>query len=151
MASTSLSFSTSSNQGALLYLHDPASSRLVKTNSTFPKYMYKHYDRWHTLATSKGLIDSTEDLYLVRGYMKTTQWAVFAFTQGSKTQEFTIQARASNFATAEFNLSESLKLNSFCDHRIGPASSLKSSDPVCHLMLSLCEILILLDVLSLAI
>lgn len=139
-ASAALSFTTQSNQGALLYLQDPARAELVETNTAFPKYMHKHYDRW-LAHMAKYDLGTESDLFLVRGYVKTTQWAVFAYTEGSGSQEFFLNAKAANLATAQFKFSDAMSFPGYWESNVGPSNVLvtESADLVSHCMLNFCS------------
>ncbi|KAL4245182.1 hypothetical protein ABKN59_009891 [Abortiporus biennis] len=79
---TSVDFSCSSEQGALLAMPYHASSRAVRPNREFIDYFKKNHELWFDdVINNWGLDVKPEDLILVRGYVKTTEFSLAAVCQ----------------------------------------------------------------------
>lgn len=115
-------FSCNAEQGALLLLKDHATAQQIHPSSPhFINYMRKNYQNWCKFARdTRGLALEPEQLVLVRGWVKTTEWAVAAFLHGGSEQELSFQAEAGSFAKAKFSVAVSQNHSSSVLHRSGP-------------------------------
>ncbi|KAF7797953.1 hypothetical protein EIP86_009160 [Pleurotus ostreatoroseus] len=112
LASASIKFidvEGSAHQGAILQLKDHARGACVVQNKFFPNYMKEHHRNWATFAEQQlGLTHQPEDLVLVRGWVKTSEWAVAAFKSKGRASGATISASFTPALSAgfEFKVSE---------------------------------------------
>ncbi|OCH93175.1 hypothetical protein OBBRIDRAFT_832829 [Obba rivulosa] len=70
-------------QGAALLLDDDAERKEIKPNRRMPKYMADHIQRWLDLINEIGLDIAAEDIYFVRGFVKSRTWATMTFQNAS--------------------------------------------------------------------
>ncbi|KAI0086257.1 hypothetical protein BDY19DRAFT_370479 [Irpex rosettiformis] len=120
-------FSCSHDQGALLILKSPASQEVVHPNRAFRDYMRKHHDSWYDFARRRGLDIQPGHIILVRGWVKTSEWAVAAFTDSGKNHEVNFEADAGPFAKASFSVSYSSAVSMSVEHRTGPTKNVKET------------------------
>lgn len=113
-------FSCAQDQGALLILKAPASQEVVHPNRAFQDYMRAHHDTWCEFAKARGLDIEPDHIILVRGWVKTTEWAVAAFTDSGSNHEVNFDAQAGPFAKASFSVSYSSAVSMSIEHRTGP-------------------------------
>ncbi|EMD31516.1 hypothetical protein CERSUDRAFT_119735 [Gelatoporia subvermispora B] len=70
----------SGEQGAMLITTDDAERREVQPNLCMPSYMRRNYQHWLHLARDvRGHDLKLDEIYFVRGTVKTSTWAVTAF------------------------------------------------------------------------
>ncbi|EMD38733.1 hypothetical protein CERSUDRAFT_92769 [Gelatoporia subvermispora B] len=74
----------SHDEGALLVLKDDAERREVRPNEWMKRYVYKHYEDWQSYAETVHGLHKSQDLYFVRGFVKTKEWLVASFQEGSQ-------------------------------------------------------------------
>lgn len=115
-------FTCNEDQGALLLLKDHATTQEIHPSSPhFIEYMRKHYLDWCRFAREKrGLALEPEELVFVRGWVKTTEWAVAAFLDRGCEQELSFEAEAGSFAKAKFSIATSHQQSTSVMHRTGP-------------------------------
>lgn len=65
-----------------------ATQDIVLPNTTFPEYMLAHYDSWYKLARERGHSIGPEDLIMVNGTVKASDWTVSAFSDKGKHHSF---------------------------------------------------------------
>jgi hypothetical protein len=118
-------FSCAHDHGALLILKSPASQEVVHPNRAFRDYMRLHHDAWYEFSRARGLDIQPEHIILVRGWVKTSDWAVAAFTDSAKNHEVHFEALAEPFAKASFSVSYSSAVSMSVEHRAGPARTSK--------------------------
>ncbi|OCH86479.1 hypothetical protein OBBRIDRAFT_783187 [Obba rivulosa] len=74
----------SRDQGAMLIMSDDAERREVHPNLCMPQYMRKDYQHWLRLARDvRGHDLKQDEIYFIRGTVKTSTWAVAAFHQST--------------------------------------------------------------------
>ena len=81
-----------------------ATKEQVHPNTIFPSYMRRQYESWHAFATDGkhfALDLKPEDIIFVRGWVKSTEWAVAAFLDKGTAHELSIQAGIGSYAHAE--------------------------------------------------
>jgi len=78
-------------QGALAILDTPGKRELVQQTRRMAKYMKDNIETWHRWAISNdvGLDVAIEDILFVRGWIKTSCWAVVAFCDDSRHTKLT--------------------------------------------------------------
>lgn len=82
--------------------------------------MQKHHSSWCEFAFNQyGLTLKPEEIVLVRGWVKTSDWAVAAFLDRGTAHEVSFQADAGPFANAKFSVSRSGVTSSSVQHRTG--------------------------------
>ncbi|KAL4245168.1 hypothetical protein ABKN59_009889 [Abortiporus biennis] len=78
----SVDFSCSSEQGAILVMPYYASSRAVRPNREFIEYFKRNKASWYDTAVNNWSLDvQPEDLILIRGWIKTTEFSLAAIAQ----------------------------------------------------------------------
>lgn len=63
--------------------------------------MRTHHESWYNFARDQGLDLRPDDIILVTGFVKTSEWALTAFDKGSKGHEFSVHATVGEFASAK--------------------------------------------------
>jgi hypothetical protein len=89
-------------------------------NTMFRPYMSKHYRSWHEFALSKGLALEETDLVLISSFVKTSQWAIAAFSHPKRSHQISFNASLSPFVAAEFGISFGEETGGFIPQRRGP-------------------------------
>ncbi|PSR75640.1 hypothetical protein PHLCEN_2v8931 [Hermanssonia centrifuga] len=78
------SFTCSDEEGAMLLLKSSARSDSLCPNEVLSQYMKKHHQDWYELAKSRYHWScKPEDIILVNGWIKISQWTVAAFKNNS--------------------------------------------------------------------
>ncbi|KAI0685048.1 hypothetical protein BC835DRAFT_1291221 [Cytidiella melzeri] len=134
-------FSCAHDQGALLILKSPASQEVVHPNCAFRDYMRLHHDTWCEFARARGLDIEPDHIILVRGWVKTSEWAVAAFTDSGKNHEVHFDAQAGPFAKASFSVSYSSAVSTSVEHRTGPVKGSLSAGTECPMPQDQCVFL----------
>lgn len=139
----SYKFNCSGKQGAVVVLGDWGIMSHALKNSVFRPYMSKHHSSWHQFATSKGLAVEETDLVLISSFVKTSQWALAAFSSQKKSVEVSFNASIGPFASAQFGLSYGEGESGSIPQRRGPrmhttGSEANSADSVAPLLPNQC-------------
>lgn len=108
-----------------MILKAPASQEVVHPNRAFRDYMRRYHDSWCNFAGARGLEIQPDHIILVRGWVKTTDWAVAAFTDSGKNHEVNFDVQAGPFAKASFAVSYSSEISMSVEHRMGPVRQVK--------------------------
>ncbi|EED83585.1 predicted protein [Postia placenta Mad-698-R] len=113
------------DQGALLLLETPAiREQLIKLRK-LKNYFSKNISNWHTFAAEElGLDKKPEDIIFVRGWVKTTRWAMAVFTNQAKSAKISFEGDFALPAPASFSLSVSEHIAPHFDCRSGPRDRL---------------------------
>ena len=131
-ASLSYNFRCSESTGGLLILRDGGDKTSVPSAQTITQYIRQHHDSWYTFATDPvkyGLECKPEDIIMVRGFVKTSAWAVAAFPDGGSSQrEVAFSGTAGPFADAGFHFAKQQQRQVAFEHRVGPSRG-KSRPP----------------------
>ncbi|KAI0343808.1 hypothetical protein BDW22DRAFT_1304140, partial [Trametopsis cervina] len=115
-----LRFACSRDRGGLLVLNDAASQEIFQPYyQAVIDYMLQYHDSWYEFALRKGLQIPREEIIMVRGHVKTSQWAVAAFVDASRNQEIVFQAQAGPLATLSLAVARSDEHSMSVDHRSG--------------------------------
>ncbi|OCH91404.1 hypothetical protein OBBRIDRAFT_887012 [Obba rivulosa] len=117
-ANGGFSFSYKGGKGVILVLPDSATKKEVQNTLHVESYMRQHHEAWHKFAREEyGRNLEREELVLVRGWVKTTRWAVTIFDESDPSGTL-------NFNVGLPTASDSLELSTSHDHpyvqRIGP-------------------------------
>jgi len=109
-------------QGALAILDTPGKRELVQQTRRMAKYMKENIDTWHRWANSDdvGLSVAIEDILFVRGWVKTSRWAVVAFFGNSKHARLTFNGDLGLPVSAAFRIETQRETAASCIPRIGP-------------------------------
>ncbi|OCH93067.1 hypothetical protein OBBRIDRAFT_381083 [Obba rivulosa] len=84
-AQGSFTIDRSKEQGAMLFLHDDGERREIHDNDLMPQYMLDHYQHWIHLANEIiHLKLDVDELYFVRGFVKSKSWAIMAFEKANR-------------------------------------------------------------------
>lgn len=88
-------------------------------------YLSKNISNWHTFAAEElGLDKKPEDIIFVRGWVKTTRWAMAVFTNQAKSAKISFEGDFALPAPASFSLSVSEHIAPHFDCRSGPRDRL---------------------------
>ncbi|CCM00749.1 uncharacterized protein FIBRA_02789 [Fibroporia radiculosa] len=80
-------FSCSGGNGALLIVGSPATREQLTHIRRIKNYMFKNQAHWLDFAQDRGREVCAEGIIFVRGWVKTTRWAVAALTEGGENVE----------------------------------------------------------------
>lgn len=113
------------DQGALLLLETPAiREQLIKLRK-LKNYFSKNISNWHTFAAEElGLDKKPEDIIFVRGWVKTTRWAMAVFTNQAKSAKISFNGDFASPTTSSFSFSMSKPKHLQCNHHSGPKDRL---------------------------
>ena len=92
-------------------------------NWRFVQYMRQHHASWHEHAFQKGYAVLPTDIILVSGWVKTSKWALAAFSSQERSHDITFQANVGTFASAQFALSVQGDTLMPIEQRCGPSSA----------------------------
>lgn len=102
-------------------LNDYATSEDVHQGHVFETYIRKHHENWCSFARNHcGLSLRPEEIMLVKGCVKTTEWAVAAFLDKGTSHEISFQAGVEPYARAGFSVSVSSHVSVSVEYRSGP-------------------------------
>lgn len=110
-------------------MKDTAKREEVLSNNTFPTYMKKHFREWFRWVTSKGHQLKVEQIVLVRGTVKTTEWTVAAFQSVGKGRSINIQGSFVSAGSVGFELSKDTENDGSVEYRSGPDTARRSPSP----------------------
>ena len=79
VAGVEFSFDKSSREGAVLHLAEGAKRGVVFPNKAFKNYMLNNWASWRAYLEQRDLDIDPSQLVLVRGWVKTSAWAMAAF------------------------------------------------------------------------
>ncbi|PSS35524.1 hypothetical protein PHLCEN_2v1518 [Hermanssonia centrifuga] len=114
-------FEANKAAGAILVLKDDATKEGVLPNKTWADYMRKHHPSWFQFAKDVLTLEcKPEDIILVRGWTKTTEWTVSAFQAEGRASRVAINGSISPAASVGFDVAFSHRGSWFTDHRSGP-------------------------------
>ncbi|EMD33957.1 hypothetical protein CERSUDRAFT_107747 [Gelatoporia subvermispora B] len=132
VAGAGLSFQHTGSQGAILALEDAATRKELHSSRRMTNYMHQNYDDWHHFATEElGLELKPGDIIFVRGWVKTTGWAVASFMHSGRSCSLTFNTNPSLPGTASLNVSVSSDTSVSQQCRKGPTGSLSAgSTPI---------------------
>ncbi|KAH9950735.1 hypothetical protein B0H21DRAFT_685940 [Amylocystis lapponica] len=120
-----LQFECSEQQGAVLVIKDAAVREELHPSDTITDYMLDHHHTWYAFAKDRfGLALEKEDIIFVRGWAKTTEWAVAAFIQAGHAAQVTFNGQFGLGANASFFLSASRDVSMVWDHNSGPVRAI---------------------------
>ena len=104
----------------MLLLKDDAFKYSIYPNSNFPDYMRRNYGEWQKWAKAKGLKRKIEEIILVQGAWRTTQWTVAAFQAAQKGQSINLQGTFTSARDVGFKLKENVQKDGSMKYRSGP-------------------------------
>ncbi|KAH9919631.1 WD40-repeat-containing domain protein [Fomitopsis serialis] len=110
-------------QGALAILDTPGKRELVQQTRRMAKYMKENIDTWHRWANSDevGYSVAIEDILFVRGWVKTSRWAVAAFFGNTgRHAKLTFNGDLGLPVSAAFRIETQRETAATCLPRIGP-------------------------------
>ncbi|KAI0919292.1 hypothetical protein AcV5_002248 [Taiwanofungus camphoratus] len=116
-----LQFECNADQGAILVMKDPANREALLPSRRMANYMRSNYNSWYVFATDTLDQDiQKEDLIFVRGYAKTTQWAVAAFIQEGRSMSLALSGSFASTASASLSFSVTRGSSMNAQHKSGP-------------------------------
>ena len=101
-------------------LGDVGTEARVLRNFAFSRYMKAYHSSWCAFAYGKGYALHPSDLVLVYGWLKTSEWALAAFTNQGRTHEISFSAEAGAFAAARFGVTYGTDVHVSMQTRAGP-------------------------------
>lgn len=126
-ASGGYSFSSKGKRGAVAILKDGGVEQRVSRSTAFQQYIYTHHMAWHAFARRRGVHIGVQDIVLVSGFIKTTEWALAAYDNQEAAHEFSLSINASSVFSAESSFSLEEKTHTGLRHRVGPCPQPGSS------------------------
>lgn len=120
-----LSFKVNVERGAYLLLKDKAVLKELLTTGSLIRYIRANHSEWINFITNGlDLVHPREDIIFVSGTIKTTEWAVGAFSNYEHEGSFDITFNAGPWASASsgFKVSTSTSVN--VQHREGPSPAI---------------------------
>ena len=115
------------SQGAILVLRDTAKKIATHSATCFRSYMRKNHESWYAFARDPdtyGLHAEPEDIILVRGTVKTSSWALAAYTDaGTHAHAIAFNAKAGAVAGAGFKWSSTHSSSAQLEQRVGPSDA----------------------------
>lgn len=117
--SLSYKFECKSQEGAILVPGSDITLSHVQASSHFREYVRLHHASWHAFAADQGRTIAPEDIVLVIGWLKTSEWAVAAVANRGKSHAISFGAQGS-IASAEFGIEHSAEAVMSVSQRSGP-------------------------------
>ncbi|GJE89743.1 hypothetical protein PsYK624_058490 [Phanerochaete sordida] len=121
-------FSCNSSRGAVAVLGDSGHQEWYLRNRSFREYIAKYHSSWYDFALAKDHDIAPESLVLVSGWLKTSEWAIATFANQGKGHDISLNACAGSFASAAFEVSAGIEVQTSLEQRAGPPKI--SSAPV---------------------
>jgi hypothetical protein len=116
-------------RGAMLLLKDDAVQYSIFPNSNFPDYMKRNHGEWLKWAKTKGFKLKMEQVILVQGAWKTTQWTVAAFEAASGGQTINLQGTFLSAGSVGFKLKGDVQRDGSMEYRSGPDEHNRAPSP----------------------
>ncbi|CAL1702007.1 unnamed protein product [Somion occarium] len=117
----SVSITCSREQGAALFMVEKGEQQVHWSNLRHHDYIRQYHDSWFELATREGIhIRKKEDIILVRGWVKTAEWAVASFSQKGRAHEASLSAQFAPVAGGGLGYSYIHATQDSVQYRIGP-------------------------------
>ncbi|OCH86826.1 WD40 repeat-like protein [Obba rivulosa] len=133
-ANGGFSFSYTGGKGAILVLQDAAAGTEVHNGRRMENYMRQNYEAWYEFAREKyGRDLQRDDIVFMRGWVKTTQWAVAAFAEGGVSGSLMFNLGLP-MASASLNVSGSHNVSASHLYRIGPERESQATVGADHLI-----------------
>ncbi|KAI0088758.1 hypothetical protein BDY19DRAFT_144753 [Irpex rosettiformis] len=113
-----MSFTCTSGKGALLVLSGKgAKQELLRSNDIFTDYILKHHESWYELAKRRHHSVRPEDIIMVRGTIKASDWTLASFASEADRKEFTLQVKGGPSAYAGVSFVRSVVHAQSVDYR----------------------------------
>lgn len=125
-AYASYRFTCRSEKGAVLIPGGDITLWHVQRNRSFPEYVRLYHDSWHQFAEAQTRVINAEDIILVTGFLKASEWAVAAIANHGKAHGVSFSAQGVPVAQAEFTLEHDATVEMSVTQRSGPR---RSADP----------------------
>ncbi|KAH9919634.1 uncharacterized protein B0H18DRAFT_1195455 [Fomitopsis serialis] len=119
--SADLSFECTDQQGAVLVLGSPAELQEVLHTKCMTTYMRKHIDNWVAFAESMGLDLPEDRIMFVKGWVKTTHWALAAFREKGENGRCYVHGGLGPMGSASLGVTISRSTQHVAEARCGPA------------------------------
>ncbi|KZS99558.1 uncharacterized protein LAESUDRAFT_667857 [Laetiporus sulphureus 93-53] len=122
-AGGSFHFNCVDRQGAFLVLKESASQQQLLQRKSLSTYLLHNIPIWHVFAQDAKGCDmdlAAEDILFVSGWVKTTEWALGAFTGGQRSIKVGLTAEAMAHAGGSFSFSRAQDIA--IPWRYGPTS-----------------------------
>lgn len=96
-----------------------AIQEVLRPNKTFPEYMHLYHDSWYEFSKERGHDVAPEDIVMVRGTVKASEWTVAAFTDETRHQSLHLEAQGGSFGSVGVSLALSDASSMSVEHRCG--------------------------------
>lgn len=117
----SYGFKCEERMGAIVIPGDHGALRVVRPNNIFFEYVRKHHRSWYDLAQTIGLAVRPDDLILVSGWLKTTDWVVATVLTEERSRGFSLSIDSvSSPVQASFNIERATHRSFSAHQRRGP-------------------------------
>lgn len=118
--SAAYSFKCKSQKGAIVIPGDYGMLHYVLKNDAFLEYITRHHHSWYELARSRKLSVNPEDIVLVSGWLKTSEWAMAALVNEGSSHALSFSADGCSVAQARFGVERSSDVEMSAFQRSGP-------------------------------
>ncbi|EMD31093.1 hypothetical protein CERSUDRAFT_120141 [Gelatoporia subvermispora B] len=109
----------SGGQGAIIVLQDSAKSKELHESRRLVNHIRQNFEHWYQFVTEELDRDlQREELIVVRGWVKTTHWAVAAFAEGGHSGSLTFNTNFAIPASVSLNINVSANVAVCKQHRI---------------------------------
>lgn len=103
-----IEFQCTDEQGAVLLLEEGADREALLPSRRMANYMRQNYNSWVMFAQDQLDVDiSREDLFFVRGHVKTKKWAVVAWIHEGRSAKLSFDGNFSSLANASLKVTYS--------------------------------------------
>ncbi|KAH9915535.1 uncharacterized protein B0H18DRAFT_1124858 [Fomitopsis serialis] len=121
--SAELSFECTDRQGAVLVLGSPAELQEIIYTKAMTDYMKTNIDSWVAFAQTLGVDLQHNRIMFVKGWVKTTHWALAAFREKGKSKRCHIQGGVGPVGSAYLDVTFSDATDHGGESRSGPPGS----------------------------
>ena len=129
-AGARFSFECDRNKGGVLVLSGGgAIQEVLRPNNIFPEYMRANHDSWCDFAREQGHAVDPEDIVMVRGTVKASEWTVAAFLDETRHQTLELKASAATLGSLGVSLSRSVTSSMSVEHRTSPSQATGNPSP----------------------
>lgn len=125
-----LHFTCTEDQAAILVLKHGAAREEYRPSPAMASYMRRNYQSWHGFARDVRQEDVQEDdLLFVRGWTKTSEWAVAACLEQGRESRVAFSAQFGSVAQGSFAVTHTEKSSMPWEYHCGPVRGRGASGP----------------------
>lgn len=122
------SYSCTKGNGALLYLWDRGDRTLCDTNTVWERHIRGNFEAWEAYFAECGY--ENKPMIVVRGFVKTSAWDAFAWSQYSTSQSISASASVGGYAGAGASHGSAVASSMTPERRSFPARSNEEEFPL---------------------